>query len=140
MRRHLLPAFALFALAGVALYPFCGFLFRCGCMAMGMGGAAHCNVHASAGPHCPWCEHAWLGTAGLVLTLAFQGALYGGVFRRSRSAATAAFSAAVAFPLAASVAALLTWLPTDYPHFLRHGTRAALGLPAGPIPCVRPAR
>jgi hypothetical protein len=138
--RHLLPAIALFALAGVALYPFCGLVFRCGCVAMGLGAAAHCNVHAPLGPHCPWCEHAWLGTVGLLVTLALQGLLYRGVFQRSRSPVTAGFAAALAFPLAASVAALLTWLPTDYPHFVGHGTRAALGLPAGPIHCVRPAR
>ena len=136
--RHLLPAFVLFALAGAALYPFCALVFRCGCVALWMGAGTHCNIHGSAGPHCPWCEHAWLGTLGLVLTLAAQGLLYRAVFRRSRSPLTAGLAAALAFPLTALLAAFLTWLPTDYPHFLRHGTRAALGLPGGPIHCVRP--
>jgi len=137
--RHLLAVIALCALAGVALYPFCGFVFRCGCVSMWMGAAARCNVHAAMGPHCPWCEHALLGTAGMVLTLAGQGLLYGAVFWRARSSVTAGLAAALAFPLAAALAAFLTWLPTDYPHFLQHGTRAALGLPAGPIHCVRPS-
>jgi len=136
--RHAAAAVALFGLAAAALYPFCGLAFRCGCVAMGMGGAAHCNIHASAGAHCPWCEHAWLGMVGLFLTLAAQGLLYRAVFRRSRSEATSGFAAAFAFPPAALLAALLTWLPTDYPHFLALGARASLGLPAGPIRCVRP--
>ena len=138
MTRHFLAAIALLALAGAALYPFCGLAFRCGCEAMWMGAAEHCNIHAAVGPHCPWCEHAWLGTVGLVLTLVAQGLLYGTVFRRSRSAVTAGFAAALAFPAAALLAAFLTWLPTDYPHFLTHGLRATLGLPAGPLRCVRP--
>ena len=75
----------------------------------------------------------------MVLTLVAQGLLYGVVFRRARSPVTAGVAAALAFPLAASLAAFLTWLPTDYPHFLGHGTRAALGIPAGPIHCVRSA-
>ena len=136
--RHLLAAVALIALAGAALYPFCGLVFRCGCVAMGWGGAAHCNVHGALGPHCPWCEHPWLGNVGLVLTLTAQGFLYRAVFRRSRSALTAGFAAALAFPLPALLAAFITWLPTDYPHFLTLGTRAALGLPEGPIRCLRP--
>jgi hypothetical protein len=136
--RHGVAALALFGLAAAALYPFCGFAFRCGCVAMGMGAAEHCNIHASAGAHCPWCEHPSLGMVGLFLTLAAQGFLYRTVFRRSASAATATFAAALAFPLAALLAALLTWLPTDYPHFLVDGARAALGLPAGPVRCVRP--
>jgi hypothetical protein len=136
--RHGGSALALFGLAAAAHYPFCGLAFRCGCVATGMGAAAHCNVHASTGPHCPWCELPWLGTFGLVLTLVAQGLVYRAVFRRSASAATAAFAAALAFPLAALLAALLTWLATDYPHFFVEGARASLGAPAGPLRCVRP--
>ena len=33
-------------------------------------------------------------------------------------------------------AVLLTWLPTDYPHFLVRDARTHLGLPKGPIPCI----
>jgi hypothetical protein len=106
---------------------------------MWMGAAAHCNVHAAMGPHCPWCEHSGLGAAGMVLTLVAQALLYGAVFRRVPSPVTAGVAAALAFPLAAALAAFLTWLPTDYPHFLRQEVRAALGIPGGPIHCVRSA-
>jgi hypothetical protein len=131
-----LVGFAL--LASLALYPFCGLVFGCGCVMTGLGGASHCNVHRPTGPHCPWCEHAWLGTAGLVLILTAQAIVYFFVFRKSRSSAAAGFAGLLAFPLAALLGALLTWLPTDYPHFLGRETRRSLGLPEGPIRCVRP--
>jgi hypothetical protein len=137
--RHLGAGLLACVLAAVALYPLCGLAFRCGCTAMGLGGDAHCNVHRPAGPHCPWCEHVVLGTVGFVLTLAFQALVYLPIFRRSRSEAGAGFAALVAFPAAALLAAFLTWLPTDYPHFLAIGARTTLGLPDGPVRCVRPS-
>ena len=136
--RHIGALVALFALAAAALYPFCSLAFRCGCVAMGLGGDVHCNVHRPVGPHCPWCEHAWLGTAGLVLTLLAQATFYLSVFRRSRSELTAGFAALLAFPVAALLAAFLTWLPTDYPHFLGLDARSRVGLPDGPVRCLRP--
>lgn len=138
--RHVLAALVLCGLAAAMLYPFCGLVFRCGCTAMWLTAATHCNVHHPTGPHCPWCEHPGLGTVGLVLALVFQGFLYVLVFRRARSAAAAGFAAVLFFPLAALLAALLTWLPTDYPHFMARETRQRLGLPDGPIRCVRPER
>jgi hypothetical protein len=135
---HALAALGLAALATFALYPFCNFVFGCGCVMTGLGGAAHCNVHRPTGPHCPWCEHAWLGMSSLALILLAQGLVYVLVFRRSRSAASAGFAGVLAFPAAALLAAFLTWLPTDYPHFLGREPRRAIGLPDGPIRCVRP--
>jgi len=136
--RHVIAALVLCGLAAAALYPFCGLVFRCGCTAMWLTADAHCNVHRPTGPHCPWCEHPGLGTVGLVLTLVFQGLLYLRVFGRSRSATASGFAAVVFFPLAALLAALLTWLPTDYPHFMGSETRRRLGLPDGPVRCFRP--
>src|SRR5262245_8739685 len=103
---------------------------------MGLGLAERCNVHLPSGPPCPWCEHPGLGTVGFVLTLGLQAFVYGATWRRSRSEPAAAFAGLLAFPVAALFAAFLTWLPTDYPHFLARGTRASLGLPAGPVRCV----
>jgi hypothetical protein len=138
LARHGAAFVALSLLASLALYPFCGYVFGCGCVMTGMGGATHCNVHRAFGPHCPWCEHSVLGSLGLVSTLAVQAAVYLLVFRRARSSATAGFAAALIFPPAALLGAFLTWLPTDYPHFLGRETRRAWGLPDGPIRCVRP--
>jgi hypothetical protein len=136
--RHVVAALVLCALAAAALYPFCGLVFRCGCTAIWMTAASHCNVHHATGPHCPWCEHPGLGTVGLFLTLVIQALLYVTVLQRSRSAATAGFASVLSFPPAALLAALLTWLPTDYPHFLGQDARRTLGLPDGPLRCVRP--
>ncbi len=136
--RHL-PALLVAGLAAcVFLYPLCGLAFRCGCEAMWLGAAEHCNVQRPMGPHCPWCEHAALGALGFVLTLAFQALAYTYAWRRFRSGLAAGFAALLALPAAAVLAAFLTWLPTDYPHFLTHDLRPRLGLPDGPIRCVRP--
>ena len=43
-------------------------------------------------------------------------------------------AALVALPAAAVLAGFLTWLPTDYPHFLAKDARPRLGLPSGPDP------
>jgi hypothetical protein len=75
---------------------------------------------------------------GFVLTLALQAGAYAYAWRRSRSGLAAGFAALVALPAATVLAAFLTWLPTDYPHFLAKDLRPALGLPDGPIRCVRP--
>lgn len=142
MRRalpHLPAALVVGVVAIVFLYPLCGLAFRCGCEAMWMRAAEHCNVHRPGGPHCPWCEHVALGGMGFVLTLALQASAYVYAWRRSRSGLAAGFAALLALPLAAVLAAFLTWLPTDYPHFLANDLRPQLGLPAGPIRCVRPA-
>ena len=50
--------------------------------------------------------------------------------------AAAGFAAALAFPLAALLSAFLTWLPTDYPHFLAREARRTLRLPDGPVRCI----
>ena len=136
--RHLPGVVAATVAAGVFLYPLCGLAFRCGCAMMGLGGAEHCNVQRPVGPHCPWCEHPSLGTLGFVLTLALQAVAYVYVWGRSRSAISAGSAGLLALPAAAVLAAFLTWLPTDYPHFLAKGARPRLGLPNGPVPCVRP--
>jgi hypothetical protein len=137
-KRHVIASLVLGALAAVALYPICDLVYQCGCTAMGLGGDVHCNVHRPTGPHCPWCEHPALGTVGLALTLAGQALVYLSVWRRAHSVAAAGFAAALGFPLAALLAAFLTWLPTDYPDFLGRGTRRAWGFRGGPIRCIRP--
>jgi hypothetical protein len=140
LRRHALPLVLLAVLAGLALYPACGRLFACGCEAPWSGADARCNVHAREGAHCPWCRHRGLGAAGLALTLGGQAAVYAGVRARSRSAAAGTFAGLLAFPPAATLAAFLTWLPSDYPHFLMPGLRHQLGLPGGPVSCHTPPR
>ena len=70
-------------------------------------------------------------------------AIYAGqwlVFRALQRRGAAWWSAAAAslaaFAPLALLAGMLTWLPTDYPHFLMRHARQRLGLPEGPISCV----
>lgn len=126
---------ALAAVTGAALYPLCHLLHRCGCAFPWAGGAAACNVHAAAGPHCPWCLHPLLGALATIGILGIQALVLRMLMRRG-----APLAAAVAGALGSLVPALLLvggglWLATDYPHFLAFDTRARLGVPAGPIPC-----
>jgi hypothetical protein len=126
------------ALTGVLYVPLCHVLHLCGCAPLWADADAHCNVRAAQGAHCPWCEHWGLGAAALGVTLAGQAAVFGAVDRRTRRPALAGAAAALAlFPLL-SLAAALTWLPTDYPHFLVRDARDRIGLPSGPIRCVVP--
>jgi hypothetical protein len=52
------------ALAIVGAHPFCNAMFHCGCSMLGL--TAHCNIHAPAPPHCPWCaQPAWFALAAV---------------------------------------------------------------------------
>jgi hypothetical protein len=127
------------ALTCVLYVPLCHVLHRCGCRPLWSGADAHCNVRASEGPHCPWCQHWALGAGALAVTLWGQTAAFRAVDRRVRTPALAGAAAAAAMLPALSIGATLTWLPTDYPHLFVRDARARLGLPAGPIPCVVPS-
>lgn len=124
------------AVTAVLFLPLCGVLHRCGCQAPWSGGDAHCNVHRPQGAHCPWCEHRVLGGAALVLVPGSQLLVYR-VARRRQSPTLACGVAILSLPFVSVGLAAFLWLPTDYPHFLAREARARLGLPAGPIPCVR---
>lgn len=120
-------------LTGVLTYPLCGALFRCGCVSVWAGAADHCNVHAAAGPHCPWCESAALGAMGFVLMVAAQAGAWQLARRRGAAPLASTIVAIAALPLAALLAGALTFLLTDYPHFLLHDARARTGIPEGPV-------
>ena len=130
-------ALALLLVTGVFLYPLCDSMFLCGCETMWGGAATHCNVHATHGAHCPWCDHLGLGAFGLLLTLAGQGAVFALVRRRRGSVLAATLVAVIALPPAVLLSAGVSWLVTDYPHFLVENARGRLGVPAGPLATVR---
>jgi hypothetical protein len=52
------------ALTAGLLLNVCDLLYDCGCTWAWAGAVAHCNIHQSEGPHCPWCAH---GPAGFAL-------------------------------------------------------------------------
>jgi hypothetical protein len=47
--------------ASLLMPPVCHLVFECGCSWLWTTAAAHCNIHHSAPPHCPWCSHGALG-------------------------------------------------------------------------------
>jgi hypothetical protein len=137
LHRELLAMLVPLGLTAILLLPICGAVHRCGCVAPWAGASARCNVHSSSAAHCPWCEHAGLGAAGILLTLAGEGLVYART-RRRHGPWRAALAAAVALPVAMGLAAVLTWLPSDYPHLFVTDARSRLGLPPGPIRCCGP--
>ncbi len=131
--RRVLP-FLLFAtLPAVFTYPLCGWLFRCGCVSLWGGAADHCNIHLARAFHCPWCEHPGLGALGFALLFAGQALAFVLVRRQGGSVRTSTLGAVAALPVAALLAGALTFLLTDYPHFLVQDARERIGLPLGPI-------
>jgi hypothetical protein len=117
------------------LHPLCNAMFRCGCAPAWAGAAEHCNIRAAAGPHCPWCAHRGLGALGLVATLG--GPVLVLVAARRLGAWERTLAALAAIPLAAVLAGVLTFVASDYPHFLARNARSRLGLPAGPASTSR---
>jgi hypothetical protein len=130
-------ALVVLAVTIVFLNPLCHQLFRCGCGTMWAGGGDHCNVHAKAGPHCPWCDDLRVGTFGYVLMLGLQAAVFALARRKQVSIAGATLASVLALPVAGLVSGGASWLATDYPHFVVKDARARLGVPAGPIQTVR---
>ena len=136
MVKVVVGALVVLAVTSVFLYPLCHQVFRCGCRTMWGGAAARCNVHASEGPHCPWCDNAPLGAFGFLATLGLQAAVFAGARWRRASIGSATLAAVVALPAAVLVSGAATWLATDYPHFIVKGARTSLGMPPGPVRTV----
>ena len=128
---------ALAAVTGVALLPLCGVLHRCGCRAPWAGGERLCNVHNASGPHCPWCEHRVLGGLATAGTIGGQGLAFLLMRRRGGTLAQSALVAVGVLPFALLGSGASAWLLTDYPHFVLENVRERLGVPKGPLRCVR---
>lgn len=130
--RRALPFLLFVALVAVFTYPLCGFMFRCGCVSL-WAGADHCNIHLAGAFHCPWCQHAGLGALGFGLMIGGQALGFALFRRRGASVRASTLGAVAALPIAALLAGGLTFLLTDYPHFLLLGARERIGLAPGPI-------
>lgn len=63
MRSRILIALAGFVFSSVFFINLCNFVFHCGCQSLWAGAAEHCNIHNSAGRHCPVCSHGAPGQA-----------------------------------------------------------------------------
>ena len=101
------------AVASAFFIDFCDLVYGCGCRSLWAGGGAHCNIHKTQPPHCPWCSIGLGGWGGMyVLILLSQGAAVNrsrGFFWPWRLA-----FALLAFPLTGGVLAVVAGLATGY--------------------------
>jgi hypothetical protein len=125
------PALAALAVVGVfgliAITPFCGVMFDCGCDWPWRGLHLHCNVFdAAAKLKCPWCDSKVAGSLsmltvfGLSSAAAYGVSAGGAVPMLGKARATARFGAGVAagilaFHLVSLATATLAALATGYP-------------------------
>jgi hypothetical protein len=94
------------ALTVVGAHPFCNLVFHCGCTALAL--TAHCNIHAAAPPHCPWCaEPRWFALAA-VLALACGGVAIALAWRRTTALLPSVASGMIGVVAGASLGALVT--------------------------------
>jgi hypothetical protein len=94
------------ALAIVGAHPFCNLVFGCGCGALSL--TAHCNIHAAAPPHCPWCaQPLWFALAA-ALALAGGGVAIALAWRRTIAILPSVASGLVGAVAGASLGALVT--------------------------------
>lgn len=105
--------------ASVLMPPVCHLLFSCGCSWLWTTAAAHCNIHNTAPPHCPWCSY---GNAGYYLPYAgfIVGQLVAGWITLSltgRLVLAGIVTLLAILPVGVLMGALTIQL-VDYPHFI----------------------
>jgi hypothetical protein len=94
------------ALTVAGAHPFCNLVFHCGCGALAL--TAHCNIHAAAPPHCPWCaQPLWFALAA-VLALAGGAVAIVLVWRRTIAILPSVTSGMIGVVAGASLGALIT--------------------------------
>ncbi len=98
---------------GVFFVDWCAVVFQCGCRSLWNGIATYCNIHATTGPHCPWCAHP-LARGGIAFAAAVV-AQWAAVYRTSTSSfVKRPVLALVAFPLVSGLVALVQRFVWDY--------------------------
>lgn len=101
------------AVTGIFFVDWCAVVFQCGCRSLWSGIATYCNIHATTGPHCPWCEHPLAG--GGIAFVAAVGAQWVAVYRTSTPSLVKRLGLAlVAFPLASGLVALVQRFVWNY--------------------------
>jgi hypothetical protein len=103
----------------IAITPFCGLLFDCGCSWPWTGLESSCNFHKEGTAyHCPWCEYpvAGLGSTLLAVCSGVLVALLG--LGREGQVATRTLEGVAVFLIAGILLGWLTAIFTDYPTFL----------------------
>ena len=106
------------AVTGVFFVDWCALVFQCGCRSLWSGITTYCNIHATTGPHCPWCAHPLAG-GGIAFAAAVV-AQWASVYRTTTSSfikpsfIKRLALALVAFPLASGLVALVQRFVWDY--------------------------
>ena len=101
------------AVTGIFFVDWCAVVFQCGCRSLWNAVAMYCNIHATTGPHCPWCAHPLAG-GGIAFAAAVV-AQWAAVYRTSTSSFMKRLVLAlVAFPLASGLVALVQRFVWDY--------------------------
>jgi hypothetical protein len=118
-KRFLLLAAVAVVSASVLMPPVCNLLFKCGCSWLWTTAAAHCNVHNSMPPHCPWCSHGALGYylpyAGFAIGQFLAGAL---VVRFTHQLALAVLITVAAILPVGYLMGWVTLKLVHYPHLI----------------------
>jgi hypothetical protein len=118
-KRFLLLAAVAACSASLLMPPVCDLLFKCGCSWLWTTAAAHCNIHNSAPPHCPWCSHGALGYylpyAGFIVGQFLAGAL---VARFTNQLALAVLITVAAILPVGYLMGLVTLKLVHYPHLI----------------------
>ena len=118
-KRTLLLVAVVVISASVLMPPVCSLLFKCGCSWLWTTAAAHCNIHNSVPPHCPWCSHGSLGYylpyMGFIVGQLSVGLL---VLRFTGHLLLAAFTAVAAILPVGYVMGLVTLRLVSYPHLI----------------------
>jgi hypothetical protein len=92
---------------------FCAAIFRCGCVSLWSGAAAHCNIHLAGTRHCPWCMNGLVASAApWALIVAVQAAI--SFWPRPMHAGLRLVAAVAAFPVAGAVIAVAYGLCAGY--------------------------
>ena len=92
---------------------FCAAIFRCGCVSLWSGAAAHCNIHLAGSRHCPWCANGSAASAfPWALIVATQAAV--SFWPRPMHASVRLLSAVAAFPVAGGLIAVAYGISAGY--------------------------
>lgn len=94
------------ALTVAGAHPFCNLVFHCGCSALGL--TAHCNIHAAAPPHCPWCTQPLWFALAVAFALVCGGVAIALTWRRTIAILPSVASGMIGVVAGASLGALLT--------------------------------
>ena len=117
MNQNFLAALIIFVAAGLAITPYCGWLFDCGCTWPWAGLYSDCNNFKPAALHkCPWCGNYIKGFISTALTIGGATAV---AFRPgARGAALRLTSGAVFFLIAGFITGWISASLQGYPHFI----------------------